>query len=149
MPNPFANQGTLNRVKASVTWLDFPELNVTAPFLGRDGISLGLEGNSTTFLPTLTGTVVSPEVYMMIGLTIHLLKPQNLGSLYKAKMEDNAMLGNGVVRPDLNINTGVGLTPYDILNCAIESVREMRFNGTDEGFVIMCRGFYPVNNSIW
>jgi hypothetical protein len=99
--NPLVAQGQLNRVKASLTWLDHSELNVTAPFLGRDGISLSLEGNSTAFLPTLTGVVTSPEPYMMIGLTIHLVKPQALCALYVARLQANALLGNGTVRPDV------------------------------------------------
>jgi hypothetical protein len=143
--NPLVAQGTLNRVKASLSWVDFPQLNVTAPFLGRDGISLGLEGNSTAFLPTMTGTVTSPEPYMMVGVTVHLLKPQSLCQLYKDKWESLALLGNGVVRPDVT----EGLGPFDIVNCAIESIREMRFNGTDDGFVVMIRGSYVVNNDLW
>ena len=143
--NPLVAQGTLNRVKASVTWPDHPELNVTAPFLGRDGISFAPEGNSTVFLPTMTGAVTSPEPYMMIGLGIHLLKPQSLCNLYKARMETLALLGSGVVRPDVT----VGLEPYDIVNCAIESVRELRFNGQDDGYHIMIRGYYITNNDLW
>jgi hypothetical protein len=143
--NPLVAQGQLNRVKASLTWLDHSELNVTAPFLGRDGISLSLEGNSTAFLPTLTGVVTSPEPYMMIGLTIHLVKPQALCALYVARLQANALLGNGTVRPDVI----EGLPPFDITNCAMESIREMRFNGTDDGFIVMCRGYITINNDMW
>lgn len=143
--NPLVAQGSLNRVKASVTWIDFPELNVTAAFLGRDGVSLGLEGNSTAFLPTLTGAVTSPEAYMMVGLTIHLLKPQSLCALYVTQVQASALLGNGTVRPDVTL----GLQPFDIVNCAIESFREMRFNGTDDGLIVMVRGYWIVNNDLW
>jgi hypothetical protein len=143
--NPLVAQGQLNRVKASLTWLDHSELNVTAPFLGRDGISLSLEGNSTAFLPTLTGVVTSPEPYMMIGLTIHLVKPQALCALYVARLQANALLGNGTVRPDVI----EGLPPFDVTNCAMESIREMRFNGTDDGFIVMCRGYITINNDMW
>jgi hypothetical protein len=143
--NPLVAQGQLNRVKASLTWLDHSELNVTAPFLGRDGISLSLEGNSTAFLPTLTGVVTSPEPYMMIGLTIHLVKPQALCALYVSRLQANALLGNGTVRPDVI----EGLPPFDVTNCAMESIREMRFNGTDDGFIVMCRGYITINNDMW
>jgi hypothetical protein len=143
--NPRIAQGQLNRVKASVTWTDHPELNVTAPFLGRDGVSLGLEGNSTGFLPTMTGTVTSPEPFMMIGLTVHLLKTQALCGLYIDALQANALLGDGVVRPDVL----VGMPPWDVVNCAIESIREMRFNGTDDGFMVICRGSTYINNDMW
>ncbi len=143
--NPLVAQGTLNRVRASVTWNDHPELNITAPYLGRDGIRMALEGNSVAQLPTMTGIVTSPEPYLMIGLTIHLLKTQALANQYKLQMENISLLGNGTVRPDVS----VGLEPYDILNCSIESVRELNFSGSDDGFVISCRGFYVVNNALW
>ena len=38
--NPLIDQGVLNRIRGSVQWADFPGLNVTAPFLDREGINL-------------------------------------------------------------------------------------------------------------
>ncbi len=144
MPNPLVAQGTLNRLSASLSWPDFPELNVTPPFLAKEAIRLALEGQSVVMLPTMTGTVTSPEPYMMISVTAHLLKTNALGPLYKAKMEDLATLGDGVVRPDTS-----NMPPYDITNCAIESVRELDFSGADPGFVVTIRGYYIVNNALW
>ena len=143
--NPLVDQGQLNRIRGSVNWNNFPALNVTAPYLGSEGISLGLEGESTVFFPTMTGAVTSREPYMMIRLTMHLLRTQTLSDSYKVQMELNASLGNGTVRPDVTS----GLTPYDIVNCAIESVREMPFNGRDPGFVVAIRGYYTVNNDLF
>ena len=57
MPNPLIEQGSLNRIKASVVWNDNADLNVTAPYLGAAGIRLGLDGGTTVFLPTMTGAV--------------------------------------------------------------------------------------------
>ena len=37
--NPLIDQGVLNRIKGNVTWNNFPGLNVTAPFLDKDGIN--------------------------------------------------------------------------------------------------------------
>ena len=140
------DQGTLNRIRGSVNWDDHPELNVTAPFLGNEGISLALEGESTVFFPTMTGAVTSPEPYMMLRLTIHLLKTQTLSDSYKAQMELLSLIGNGTVRPDV---VSGGLSPYSAVNCAIEGVREMPFNGRDAGFVVSIRGYYTTNNSLF
>ena len=57
--NPLIPQGTVNRLRGSVIWNDFPQLNVTAPYLGTDGIGFSLDGESTVFLPTMTGAVTS------------------------------------------------------------------------------------------
>ena len=143
--NPLVDQGVLNKVVGSVIWQNFPALNVTAPFLGREGIRLALDGESTTFIPTMTGTVTSPEPYMMISLTMHLLKSQSLAALYQAQMQNTALLGPGVVRPDVSL----GIGPYDILNCAMEGVRELNFSGEDAGYIVTCRGYYLVNNAMW
>ncbi len=144
MANPLITQGTLNRLRASVIWNDNPNLNVTASYLGKDGIRLALDGESTMFINTLTGAVTSPEPYQMITLTIHLLKTQALSSQYKSQMETSALLGNGVVRPD-----SVALPAYDIVNCAIESVRELNFSGADAEFAVTVKGYYLVNSSLY
>jgi hypothetical protein len=148
MPNPLVAQGTLNRLVASVTWQNFSSLNVTPSFLNREAIRLALEGQSVVYLPTIAGAVTSPEPYMMISCTIHLLKTQQIAGLYKAQMESNALLGNGVVRPDVAQGQG-GLPPYDIVNCSIAGVRELDFSGNDAGWAVTCRGYYLVNNSLW
>lgn len=142
--NPLIDQGTLNRLRASVVWPEFPALNVTAPFLGDEGIGLALEGESTAFLPTMAGAVTSPEPYMMVGLTINLLKTQALADAYKRKKELNALLGAGVVRPDSRV-----LSPYELVNCAIQSVRELTFSGKNAGWVVTCKGYYLVNADMW
>lgn len=143
--NPLVEQGTLNRVRGSVNWANFPELNVTAPYLGAEGIGLALEGGSTVYLPTMTGAVTSREPYMMIGLTMHLLKTQLLADAYKSRIELNALLGAGTVRPDVQS----GLQPFDIVNCAIEGVRELRFSGRDAEFVVAVRGYWITNNDLF
>ena len=62
--NPLIDQGVLNRVKGTVVWADFPVLNVTAPFLDREGINFRVTGEASAQLPTLTGIVQSPECFL-------------------------------------------------------------------------------------
>ena len=47
------------------------------------------------------------------------------------------------MRPD-----SVALPAYDITNCTIESVRELKFSGEDAGFAVTVKGYYLVNSSI-
>ena len=142
--NPLVVQGTLNRIIGSVSWVTYPGLNVTAPYLGKDGIRLALEGEATLFIPTMTGTVTSPEPYQMITLTMHLLKTQPLASFYKLQQETTSLLGNGSVVPDT-----VVLPPYPVTNCAIESVVEQNYSGTDAGWVVKIKGYYIINSNLW
>lgn len=142
--NPLVNQGKLNRLRATIQVNDIPALNVTPAFLGRDGISLALEGEATTTIPTLTGTVQSPEPYQMARITVHLLKSQALAATYKAQMESNTLIGTVIVRPDAST-----LPSYTINNCALAALRELDMSGRDAGWVVSITGFYSVNNQLW
>ena len=144
MTSQLVSQGTLNRLRGSVVIPDFPGLNVTAPFLGDGGIGLSLEGETTTMIPTLTGTTTSPEPYQMCSLTVHLLKTQSLSDSYKKQMETLALIGDVTVRPDAKT-----LSPYPLLNCAINSVAPLTFNGKDAGFLVTIKGYYQINNSLY
>jgi hypothetical protein len=142
--NPLVAQGTLNRLRASIIWTDYPQLNVTAAYLGRMGIRLALDGDSTLFIPTMAGTVASPEPYMQVTATIHLLKTQLLAIAYKAQLEATALIGTGIIRGD-----AATLPPFTINNCAIQSVAELNFAGDDGDFAVRVRGYYLVNANLW
>jgi hypothetical protein len=146
MANPNVPQGVLNRVKASVSWANFPSLNVTAPYLGRQGISLAPDGPATTFLPTMTGAVQSQEVYQKMTLSMHLLRTQNLAQAYKDKMESDSNMESGIVRPDV---VAGGISPYQLINCGIENVQPFLFNGTEEGFTVLIGGYYIINSGLF
>jgi hypothetical protein len=73
-----------------------------------------------------------------------LFKSQNVAALYKAQTEDTALIGDGTVRPD-----AATLPVYPIINCAIQSVRELNFAGDDADFAVAIRGYYLVNSSLW
>lgn len=145
MANPLVDQGVLNRLAASVVLADFPELNVTPSYLGKEGVSLSLEGNGTTYIGTMTGGVPSPEPYQVCSVTIHLLKSQPLSAQFKDKYESSTLIGNITVRPDVNS----GLTPYDIVNCSLMNVREQSYAGTDAGWVITITGYYLINSQLY
>lgn len=144
MANPLIDQGSLNRLRASVLWNDLPILNVTAPFLGPEGISLTLEGEATGVLPSLTGVVTSPEPYQLVTFMVHLLKTQALADAYKRQQEANTVLGNCTVRPDSK-----ALSPYLFYNCSIVNVGDLLFNGTNPGYGVSLKGYYVINNDLW
>jgi hypothetical protein len=142
--NPLIEQGTLNRVRGSAVFSSFPELNITASYLGRGMISLALEGTATTMLPTTTGLVTSPEPYQMVNVSINLLRSQPLSAAYKAKMEKSTLMG------PVNIITDSPTLPdYNLLNCAITGLRELPFTGEDAGFVVTLGGYYLINSDLW
>ena len=144
--NPLVNQGIINRLVASVTWNTNPSLNITAPFLGREGIRLAREGAAVVYLPTMTGAVLSTEPYMMIRMTCNLLKTQSLGAAYKSQMEIDAVLGDGQVRPDVAVG---GISLFQLTNCSIADTPELDFSGGSPLYPVIISGYYNINQSYW
>ncbi|MGK0739979.1 hypothetical protein ACSFCX_06545 [Yokenella regensburgei] len=144
MPNPMISQGTLNRVRCAVGVTDHPELNITAPFLGKDMVSLRPDGNATDIIPTATGTVGSHVPYQQVTLTVHLLKTQYLAASYQNRILTDTSLGEVVVRPDANT-----FGNYTVLNAYIVSFNELTFSGADAGYVLTISGYIITNNNMW
>ena len=142
--NPLIAQGVLNRIRGAVAITSLPALNVTASYLGKEGITLALDGEATTFISTLTGQVQSGEPYMPVVITVHLLKTQGLAAQYKSQMESTTFLGDINITPDATT-----LPQYTISNCAIAGVAPMVINGMETDMAVTIKGFYVINNSLW
>jgi hypothetical protein len=142
--NPLVPQGVINRVRASVVCSANPLLNVTASYLGAEGITFTPTGKSVTYIRTLTGAVRSPEPYMMLEGVMHLLRTQALADDYKRAMETDSFLGMLTVRPDSR-----NLSPYQYVNCSITGVETLKFTGTDAGFMVGVEGVYLTNSNLF
>jgi len=144
MSNPQVVQGTLNRLLASVVYASFTNLNVTAPYLAKEAISIAFEGDTAMLINTMTGAVTSPEPYQLATVTIHLLRTQALAEAYKAQIETNTTMGSVTVYPDTT-----ALAPYQLNNCVLQSVQEIAFDGSQAGLVVRLRGVYAINSSLF
>jgi len=139
--NPLVDQGNLNLLAANITWADFGALNVTPSYTDKAGITLRQESPATQQHETMTGIVQSPQPYMTIALYIPLLKTQSLSAAYKTQMEENSILGDGTVFPDVSS----GLSAYQLGNMAIRDVGEMNFGGSTPLWGVTLRGVYYIN----
>lgn len=144
MANPQVPQGTLNRLLATVNWPDNADLNVTSSYLGRNGIHLTLDGKFVENLPTMTGTVTSPEPYVMFTMIIELLKSQPFSDQYKQQWESNAVIGDATVWPD-----STTLSPFNLSNTSITGVRDLPFNGQDPVMAVTIEGYYQINSTLY
>lgn len=142
--NPLIALGSLNRLRASVTIPGNTALNVTAPYLGKEGISISLEGEGTTYLPALTGAVPSPEPYQMVRVRIALLKTQGLAAQYKTQYENSTLIGDITIKSDT-----ITLPVFLFTNCALVNVPDLKYNGESADFPVEIRGYYLINNSLW
>ena len=144
MAAPLIQQGTLNRLRGSVVYAENATLNVTAPYLAREAISIAFEGDAGMLIPTLTGGVTSPEPYQMATVTINLLKSQALADAYKVQIETNVNVGDISVIAD-----SATLSDYQIGNCVLKGVRDVTYDGNVPGFVVTLTGVYQVNAALW
>ncbi len=142
--NPLIAQGTLNRLRGSIVVNNVPALNITAPYLGKAGLSLALQGVATTFVETMVGAVTSPEPYQMCNITINVLKTNGIAAVWKSQMEATTVIGDIVITSDTS-----AYPSFTITNCAIESVGDLSFNGTTAEVQIVVKGTYIINNNLW
>ena len=144
MANPLTPLGTLNRIRASVIVSAFPDLTVTSPYMGTDGVSLSFTGEQTNLLPSLTGNVLSPAPYQTAVLKMHLLRTQSLSNLYKLAAQLNTVLGVVTVIPDSS-----SLDNFIINNAALVELAELPFTGRDAGFMVTIQGTYYINSTLY
>jgi hypothetical protein len=138
------NQGTLNRLRGSVVYGLFPNLNVTASYLAKEAISVSFDGDFAQLLPSLTGGVSSPEPYVFSTVTIHMLRSQSLANAYKIQNEVSSLVG-----PVSVIGDSSKLNAFAIENTVIQSFQELTFDGNQPGFVVRLRGVYNVNAALY
>lgn len=144
MPNPLVQQGSLIRIRGSVTIPSNPSLNVTSSFMTKEGIRLSFQGEANKWLETMTGAVTSPEVKMMAEVTMNIVRTTPLANLYKQTMETNVLLGDITVRTDA---TQLGV--YSIVNGGIRSVQPMDFAGENPAWTVVLGGYYLVNSFLF
>jgi hypothetical protein len=140
----FTPPGVLNRLRASVVWSDFPELNVTSGFLTTEGIRLALEGNATDLLPAMVSLVSSPAPYLSASITMSIVRSASLANLFKLQFEDTTLMGIATIWPDTDV-----IPVFTIHNVALESMREMAFAGMEAAMVVTARGYYNVNTGFF
>ena len=143
-PNPLAALGNLNRLRGTILVPAAPELNITAPYLGKDGIKLSFDGNFADMLAQMAGAVISQNVYVMANLTVALIKTQPLSALYKARGEFNSSIGDITFRSD-----AANLPPFEFANCAIEQVDGVDASGQSALYGIRISGTYYINSNLW
>ena len=144
MGNPLVPQGFLNRVRGALSVTGVPALNVTASYLGKDGISMRPDNAATDIIQTMTGTVGSQTPYQQVTVTVHLLKTQGLGASYQQRFATDTALGEVVITPDA---TTFG--NFTLLNCYLLNFNELPFNGMDAGYVVTIGGYLTTNDNMW
>jgi hypothetical protein len=137
-----ADQGTLNRVRASFTFEDFPGLNITAPFLHKDApITLTRNGDIVTTIETLLGRVSDPQPYQTVMVSVTLNRAMSLANDFETQLQDKSVLGNGTLKSD-----ATAFQAMKLINITIKSLGDIRLASGDVAYKIDFEATYEINN---
>lgn len=142
--NPLIAQGSLNRIRGSINFVDNTELNITAPYLGKEGINISFDGDQTLAIPTMTGLVTSPEPYQIMTLTAHLLRTQSLSNIWYSFIQQTTLCGDFVVTTD-----SIAFPTIYVNNGFIKTTAAMLANGTAADYTVELGGYILLNNQLW
>lgn len=144
MSNPLIPLGFLNKVKAGISVTGNSALNITASYLAKPGVSMRPDGKATNMLDVMAGRVGSQEPYIPVTVSIAILKTQSIAAAYQNQFVTDTTLGEVVVTPD-----ATSMVDFTLHNCYLEGFGEMKFDGTDPGYLITIGGYMLVNENMW
>ena len=144
MANTFVAQGTLNRIRCSIVFANFPGLQITASYMGKSMASVTFNDNFVDQIKTATGTVISPEPYVMTSVAVNLLRTTPLGAAWLAQLKDTGSLGPATIYSDTN-----AFPDIDLVNVTVSGFNPAAYDGTDPAIHLGLQGVFYVNNSLW
>lgn len=142
--NPQVALGSLNKLKASLKFTSNSSLNILPSYMAQAGLTVGFEGQATNYSEVYVGAVPSPNPFILVTIRFGVLKTQVLGPLWKQQVETNTLVGDFVLRPDVQ-----GFPPFDFTNGFIMNPDEIAMNGSSPTFGISLKATYYINSSLW
>lgn len=142
--NPMVAQGSLNRVRCSIIVPQFPALNITSAYMGKNFASINFEGNFSEQIETGTGAVTSPEPYVMATVSVDLLRTQALANAWLLQAALLSDLGPISVFSDTS-----AFPEIDLATTVIRQCEPGVFDGMNPVVKLTLRGVYYVNALLW
>ncbi|WP_353613961.1 hypothetical protein [Mangrovibacter phragmitis] len=102
------------------------------------------EGQATDMIDAMVGRIGSQSPYIPVTFTVAMLKTLGLAASYQNQFKTDTALGEVVLTPDATT-----MDDYTLLNCFLMGFNEMRFNGTEAGYLITISGYLVVNDNMW
>lgn len=144
MANPLVPQGTLNRLRATVTIPGNTALNITPGYMSKQFVTVSFDGNFDNLIETATGGVTSPEPYVMATVTVGLLRTQSLSNDWMTQVKALSNLGNVSIFSD-----STAFDEIDLVNTIVQHIDPGAFDGMDPVVRVTLRGIYYINNDLW
>ena len=129
--NPTLIPGNLNRIRGTILVPGNSALNVTAPYLGKEGIVIAPQTAVVTQFQGMTTIVNSEEPYQIVNVTANVMKSLALSAAYINQIQQSPTIGQITITPD----TGT-MAPFTLYNVAIVNWAQISFAGTQPDFEI-------------
>jgi hypothetical protein len=142
--NPTLIPGNLNRIRGTILVPSNATLNVTAPYLGKEGIVIAPQTAVVTQMQGMTTVINSEEPYQLVQITAMVVKSLALSAAYISQIQQSPSIGTVTVTPDTST-----LAPFTIYNAAIVNWNQISMAGTQPDFAIVIQGQYNTSNSLW
>ena len=142
--NPNLIPSNLNRIRGTVLVPGNATLNITAPYLGKEGITISPQSAVVTQMQGMTTVVNSEEPYQIVQVTAAVMKSLALSAAYIDQIKNSPTLGTVTVTPDTTV-----LAPFTLYNVAIVNWGQMSMAGVQPDFVITFQGLLPISNDLW
>lgn len=142
--NPTLIPGNLNRVRGTILVPSNATLNVTAPFLGKEGIVIAPQSAVVTQMQGMATVVNSEEPYQIVQITASIMKSLALSAAYLNQIKNSPILGQVTVTPDTTV-----IPAFTLYNVAITNWSQISMAGLQPDFTVTFQGQFNVSNDLW
>jgi hypothetical protein len=142
--NPILIPGNLNRVRGTILVPSNATLNITAPFLGKEGIVIAPQSAVVTQMQGMATVVNSEEPYQIVQVTAAIMKSLALSAAYLNQIKNAPILGQVTVTPDTTV-----IPAFTLYNVAITNWSQISMAGLQPDFTVTFQGQFNVSNDLW
>jgi hypothetical protein len=140
-------QGTINRLRGSLTFPGLTGMNITASYLGTKMIQMTMTGDSAMLLLTSTGAAKSPEPYREVELEVNLITSQALAFAWQQQELTNSLISGGATLRTAATSPGVSLYTFDTV--IIRGIRNLSTDGKSVDYMLRFGCLWYINSTLW
>lgn len=134
----------VTRLSATVSFQNYPQLNLLGHNLGLDGLEFQTNSPGAILLPQMANQVVSAEPYVQVTVSIPIIRVQPVYLAWINQFLIDSVLGLCTITPD-NANQG----PRQITDVVIADLPDEKYDGKNPIGVFTIKGTWVGNYSLY
>jgi hypothetical protein len=142
--NPLLVPGNLNRIRGTILVPNNTALNITAAYLGKEGIVVSPQSAVVTQMQGMTTIVNSEEPYQIVSVTAAIMKSLAMSAAYLDQIQNSPTLGTITVTPDTSV-----IPSFTLYNAAITNWSQISMAGIQPDFTVTFSGQFMISNDLW